>query len=309
MHELLIHITSQLHTAVSAINSSPEWLRLLVYGTYSLFFGSFLGSVLNRQTNPLTQAQDEREYILLNYGTDIAPELKDDPYKGQKRSVCPNCRNQLKFYHNIPVLSYILLLGRCGFCGCEISKSYPIIESSVMLLMLAFGYSVDFQLDMFCMVFLVFSMSAVSIMFTDFKTMKVYDRDSVIYCLSAVAIFHHFYFINLDMVLSSVYTTIGLVCLSEALGFVLRRDSGVIGEGDYPLIAVYILATAIFIAPYSLVAVTSYTAALLLLNPIIVASYALVFRKRMPKEIPFAPLIISGTIGLIITHGQILLPF
>lgn len=43
-------------------------------------------------------------------------------------SKCPVCGNKLKWWHNIPVLSYILLGGKCGFCKCRISIQYPIIE-------------------------------------------------------------------------------------------------------------------------------------------------------------------------------------
>lgn len=43
-------------------------------------------------------------------------------------SHCPNCRNKLRWYHNIPVLSYVLLKGRCSFCGTGISLRYPAVE-------------------------------------------------------------------------------------------------------------------------------------------------------------------------------------
>ncbi len=43
-------------------------------------------------------------------------------------SKCPVCGNSLKWWHNIPVLSYILLKGKCGFCKCKISIQYPIVE-------------------------------------------------------------------------------------------------------------------------------------------------------------------------------------
>jgi leader peptidase (prepilin peptidase)/N-methyltransferase len=45
-----------------------------------------------------------------------------------KRSACPNCGNQLKWYHNIPVISFLVLRGKCGFCGSRISWRYPLIE-------------------------------------------------------------------------------------------------------------------------------------------------------------------------------------
>lgn len=44
------------------------------------------------------------------------------------RSACPQCGNQLRWYHNIPILSFIFLRGKCGFCGKPISWRYPLIE-------------------------------------------------------------------------------------------------------------------------------------------------------------------------------------
>ena len=43
-------------------------------------------------------------------------------------SRCPHCRAQLKPYDNIPVVSYLMLRGRCRSCGNAISAQYPIIE-------------------------------------------------------------------------------------------------------------------------------------------------------------------------------------
>ena len=43
-------------------------------------------------------------------------------------SKCPKCQHKLYWWHNIPVLSYILLGGKCGFCKEKISIQYPIVE-------------------------------------------------------------------------------------------------------------------------------------------------------------------------------------
>lgn len=43
-------------------------------------------------------------------------------------SSCPSCNNKLKSWHNIPIISYIFLKGKCAFCKCKISPIYPIIE-------------------------------------------------------------------------------------------------------------------------------------------------------------------------------------
>lgn len=44
------------------------------------------------------------------------------------RSHCPRCGATLKWYHNIPVVSWLTLRGRCAYCGERISVQYPIVE-------------------------------------------------------------------------------------------------------------------------------------------------------------------------------------
>jgi leader peptidase (prepilin peptidase)/N-methyltransferase len=53
-----------------------------------------------------------------------------------RRSFCPECRSSIRFYDNIPVLSYLLLRGRCRHCDTEISKVYPLIELITAILFL-----------------------------------------------------------------------------------------------------------------------------------------------------------------------------
>jgi prepilin signal peptidase PulO-like enzyme (type II secretory pathway) len=44
------------------------------------------------------------------------------------RSACTQCGIQLRWYHNIPLLSFLFLRGKCSFCGTRISWRYPLIE-------------------------------------------------------------------------------------------------------------------------------------------------------------------------------------
>ncbi len=53
------------------------------------------------------------------------------------RSRCPKCDNQITWWQNIPVISYLMLRGRCHNCKTSISARYPIIELLTMLLSLA----------------------------------------------------------------------------------------------------------------------------------------------------------------------------
>lgn len=44
------------------------------------------------------------------------------------RSFCPSCKSRIKFYDNIPLLSYLILRGRCRSCNAPISFRYPLVE-------------------------------------------------------------------------------------------------------------------------------------------------------------------------------------
>jgi leader peptidase (prepilin peptidase) / N-methyltransferase len=63
-------------------------------------------------------------------------------------SHCPNCKDPIRFYDNIPLVSYIFLLGRCRSCGEGISPRYFIVEllmaSLAVTLYYQFGFSLAF---------------------------------------------------------------------------------------------------------------------------------------------------------------------
>ena len=63
------------------------------------------------------------------------------------RSKCPSCGRTIKWYENIPVLSYVLLRGRCANCKTRISPRYPLIELTTGILfalaVARFGVSVE----------------------------------------------------------------------------------------------------------------------------------------------------------------------
>jgi len=51
-------------------------------------------------------------------------------------SSCPHCGKRIKAYQNIPILSYLLLRGKCGSCGAKISPVYPLVEALTPLCLL-----------------------------------------------------------------------------------------------------------------------------------------------------------------------------
>ncbi len=77
-------------------------LEGLIVTLFGLLFGSFLNVLILR-----------------------IPQEESIVFPG---SHCPKCNNKLKWWHNIPVLSWLLLRGKCHFCGEKISVQYPLVE-------------------------------------------------------------------------------------------------------------------------------------------------------------------------------------
>lgn len=84
------------------------------------------------------------------------------------RSRCPRCGELIRWYHNIPVISFIGLQGRCADCGEPISARYPVVELLTAVLFVAcfakFGWGL--ALLKFC----VLSFLLVGLIFTDAET-------------------------------------------------------------------------------------------------------------------------------------------
>jgi len=63
-------------------------------------------------------------------------------------SHCPHCKKPIKFYDNIPLISYILLMGKCRYCKNPISFQYPLVEGTTALcslfLIMKFGPSLSY---------------------------------------------------------------------------------------------------------------------------------------------------------------------
>jgi leader peptidase (prepilin peptidase)/N-methyltransferase len=61
------------------------------------------------------------------------------------RSRCPHCETPIIWYHNIPILSWILLRGRCAYCSASVSIRYPLVEALTGVLFALFFYRFGFS--------------------------------------------------------------------------------------------------------------------------------------------------------------------
>ncbi len=101
-------------------------------------------------------------------------------------SSCPNCGRKISFYDNIPLLSYLFLLGRCRFCHEHISLRYPLVEvmSGLLSMVLFIRYGLSYQYFMFYL----FVASLVVISFIDLQHQIIPDILSIPGILVGIAL-------------------------------------------------------------------------------------------------------------------------
>src|SRR5579864_6687149 len=92
----------------------------------------------------------------------------------QPRSFCPGCENTIAWYDNIPVLSLVLLRGRCRHCAERIPLRYPIVELATAA---AFALSVAaFGMSAHALKYCLFSAIMIALIATDIETQILPDE-------------------------------------------------------------------------------------------------------------------------------------
>ena len=81
------------------------------------------------------------------------------------RSICPSCNRQIRYYDNIPILSYLWLKGRCRHCGTRIPFRYVVVE--LMTGVVAVGILFHFGLTLEGLIYFVFISSLIIMTFID----------------------------------------------------------------------------------------------------------------------------------------------
>jgi len=203
-------------------NSFGFWYLLLMFTIMGACFGSFLNVVILRAFSG--------ESIVL------------------PPSKCPKCHNKLKWYHNIPILSYIFLRGKCGFCKEHISWQYPIVETVYAILFVSTILKFGITLNAFFLCAVLALCVVLSV--TDIKEQVIFDRHA--YILAAIGLVYNAFDIgksglgvykftlfshNIEIYKAFVFAILGLIAgavIMEILAFIGKLFVGkrAFGEGD-----------------------------------------------------------------------------
>lgn len=242
-----------------------------VYALFVLVFGMIVGSFLNV----------------------CICRMPNDQSVVSPPSHCPNCSYQIRWYDNIPLLSYLLQGGKCRGCRAHISLQYPLVELLngilALLLFLKFGSTLVF------MVFFLFCSALVVITFIDLEHQIIPDEIS----LSGIVLgFIFSFFLEGHGWLNSLLGILlggGSLLLVAYLYQWLTGKEGM-GGGDIKLLAMMGAFLGWKAVPFIIFASS-------LVGSLIGISIMLLQKKNSKLAIPFGPYLAFGAI-LYIFYGK-----
>jgi len=144
-------------------------------------------------------------------------------------SSCPHCNEKIKFYDNIPVLSFLLLRGKCRHCKGKISLRYPLVEllTAVSFLLLYSQYSLSFFFFASCL----FSCALIALGFIDFYHQILPDEITLPGLLLALIYSLFRTDLNLRQALVGAVAGAGFLLFVYGAYYLLRKKEG-LGLGD-----------------------------------------------------------------------------
>jgi leader peptidase (prepilin peptidase)/N-methyltransferase len=144
-------------------------LALIAAALFGLAVGSFLNVVIHRL--PKMMEADWRAQCAEFEGREVKDEGRYNLLV--PRSACPSCRTPIRARDNVPVLSWLLLRGKCAACGARISARYPIVEVLTATLSVAVVWK--FGATWAALAVLAFTWTLVALTFIDADTTLLPD--------------------------------------------------------------------------------------------------------------------------------------
>ena len=149
--------------AIIELLSTNTFFLLIATTLLGLTVGSFLNVVIHRL--PLMMEREWQTHCDELQGNENSQ--PQEPLSLSKpRSRCPHCGHQITALENVPIISYLLLRGRCSGCGAKISIRYPVIEAVTALLSLTVAWHFGFSWA--CLAALFFTWALIALTMIDF---------------------------------------------------------------------------------------------------------------------------------------------
>ena len=212
------------------------------------------------------------------------------------RSMCPNCGTLIRFYDNIPILSYVWLKGKCRHCDAPISFRYPVVE--LLSGLFAAGVFLKYGISLEAVVYYVFITTLLVITFIDIDHQIIPD----VITLPGIPIFFAagFALSQITYIESILGILIGGGSLFLVAWFyqLLTKKEGM-GGGDIKLLGMMgaiIGWKGVLFTIFAASAVGTVSGMLIMLKT----------RKSMKLAVPFGPFLAIGGITYILFGPQLI---
>ena len=152
-------------------------------------------------------------------------------------SHCPRCNHSLSWYENIPILSYLILKGRCKQCKSKIPISYWVVEVVTGLLFSVCYHSFGLTVDL--MVALIFVSSLIIVIVSDIEYMIILDEVLIVATLLIIIVY--IFGVGLEQTAYHIYSGIGsflAMYTIKILGDKLFKKES-LGGGDIKLMFLF----------------------------------------------------------------------
>ena len=254
-------------------------------GLLGLCIGSFLNVVIHRLPKIMEQEWQAQCADLRGESASTAAQLS----LSQPRSRCPACGHQITALENIPVLSYLLLKGKCTGCGTAISLRYPLIEIFTGLLSAYTAWHFGATIQTAGALLLIWSLIALAVI--DFDTQLL--PDTITLPLLWLGLGFNLVTTYVDLPSAVIGAMAGYLSLWTVFWlFKFATGKEGMGYGDFKLLAALGAWLGWTMLP-TIVLLSSVVGALLGITLIIVT------RRGRNIPIPFGPyLAAAGTIAL-----------
>jgi leader peptidase (prepilin peptidase)/N-methyltransferase len=277
--------------------SHPAWLFGLL-GILGLMVGSFLNVVILRLPRILEQRWDSECRAFLAGRDESAAADESTAVKEEDAplslsfppSHCPQCRHPIRPWHNVPVVGWLWLRGRCPDCTARISPRYPIIEAFTAIASVCLGLRFGVSAELLGALLLTWALIALAVI--DFDTQLLPD-DITLPLLWGGLLFH-----LLTGLLPLADVLIGamagyLLLWSLYWAFKLLTGKEGMGYGDFKLLA----ALGAWLGWQSLPLIILLSS---LLGAVVGIALMLLTRRGRDVPIPYGPwLAAAGWIALL----------
>lgn len=167
----------------------------------------------------------------------VATRLSNDESIVSPGSHCPRCNHFLKWYENIPIISYLLQKGKCSKCNSKIPISYLIVEVITGLLFAVCYNSFDFTFDL--IIALIFTSSLIIVIISDIEYMIILDEVLIFSTLTTILVY--IFGIGLEETAYHIYSGIGAFLAMYAIKIIgdkaFKKES--LGGGDIKLMFLF----------------------------------------------------------------------